>query len=952
MANQLEKITNPKSPDSYIENFFSALIGRIASLDDPEKLGRIQVICDKIAPGEILPNGVDGWVELAVPFVLSGDSGGQNFPIEVGSQVLLIPCFNDMTQCVAIACLHSRKSRPSPTADPSNKVYGTHTRNQIIEMTDDENIRHVKTYPNGTTVYTDSDGTYTVQTRGGAFTQIRPDGDITTGNPKASITISKEGVTDVRNADGGSITVGDNGAVFMKGKGQPEVRLDHNGLTTTGQASPSSQLAEQLQRNLGGAFNRIQTLIEQLTEIADILPEVEQPWLFISDLNDLLLKVIENLSVVPQGKKDVEKIRERFSPQELGEDVMGQIDMIRDSQIERLLTVLKETGVRGKEGEELYNILLKELEGTELDIKNLDTGALVDKLNQLLDFFAEGTEQDNINAIADLLIPGGAASISSLVAFDLFDQLPFGSISDLQLPFGIDDIPGLEFIRNLEDLDGVMGLEESLQRLIPEEIESSAQPILELLEGVLPPTGLLGVNTFIESLDGVMTFIENIMDEVNGFMGEINTFIDRNLKAIADNKLLEEKFGLEIFKLLDTLIEDFDFSTGQQEKAEDTLLLIQALIGLKDVVDVPDLSNIPSYIQVISEFYDTSDFETKVIEPEYVLMDNVRQEISILILNVSQEVIPNLIKEITGSLNGNFGEKKAGDFNKLIDEINPSYKGANSFANKDRFRMSATGGNNGGLIEGDRKKIVLAGPLGKHGLGSKVEVTQEDLKLQTPGGEKGIGSSVKMDAKQVEIKAPGAGGGLGSSVVIDQEMIELLSPGRKRNAGSCIKVEQKEVYLTAGCPKGGGTYQRMTPKEITLSAPGGKQDIGSQLVLTIKEAMLRSPGASIGFGTTVKAKSDRFEVKTANGPHFEIVSDDVPSDRVFRISSNETLMDFGKNLRMIGGDSLSSAAAELNIEGDRIQLSVGTRVNGTFTPITTFEVNPSGCFCNGVPIIV
>ena len=57
-----ERLVDPNNPESHRQKYVGWLPGVVIGLDDPQNLGRVQVICPTIDRQNPLPNNSDGWV--------------------------------------------------------------------------------------------------------------------------------------------------------------------------------------------------------------------------------------------------------------------------------------------------------------------------------------------------------------------------------------------------------------------------------------------------------------------------------------------------------------------------------------------------------------------------------------------------------------------------------------------------------------------------------------------------------------------------------------------------------------------------------------------------------------------------------------------------------------------------------------------------------------------------
>jgi hypothetical protein len=194
----LDRVFRPSLTEKYGSHLQEGFIigwipGIVTSLDDPEKLGRVQCTCPLIDEGLNMPN-IDGqWCWVAESFTVSDGEGGSISPLQIGSQVRLEAMMGDPRYLTVIGALHSRIDRPPSVLDRSKGIHGSVTSHQIMTIHNDPEESFIHSFPHGVTKAISGTGDIINQTRDGAATILRQDGTIMVQNPKSSMFLDPNG---------------------------------------------------------------------------------------------------------------------------------------------------------------------------------------------------------------------------------------------------------------------------------------------------------------------------------------------------------------------------------------------------------------------------------------------------------------------------------------------------------------------------------------------------------------------------------------------------------------------------------------------------------------------------------------------------------------------------------------------------------------------------------------
>ena len=263
----LEQILNSQNPLSrstaIAEGTMQGLLPAIVfSTEDPLGIGRVQVECPLIAPGEILPHEEDNWIPVIEQFVCNGKPGGSHSLLEKGVQVMLAPRFGSTQQSpswVVMGAIHSTVDKLHPLLDRTKGKWGSVTPGGKIEINDDKQGSQIISHPNGATMQISKEGDITNQTKGGARSHLGQDGALRIENEKSFTIHDPSGQISAGNGGGASSVLGASGNVNVASGSGSSLSLQSSG-TMSGGGSSQLALSE-----LSRSSDRLQVA---LTEIA------------------------------------------------------------------------------------------------------------------------------------------------------------------------------------------------------------------------------------------------------------------------------------------------------------------------------------------------------------------------------------------------------------------------------------------------------------------------------------------------------------------------------------------------------------------------------------------------------------------------------------------------------------------------------------------------------------
>jgi hypothetical protein len=351
----------PESLTGAIVGWLPGIITYIEPSEYGEALGRIRCKCDLISPGENLPNSWDGYVWVLEESVVNGEQGGAHRPLQVGTQVALLPMMGDPTQLLMMGCLHSKEDRPNPLFDRSKQVHGSQSQGQTFKILNDRDGSRHDAYPTGVTHASTKEGAAISQTAGGARTSLQKDGTATIENPKSSTNHGADGTVTARSAGGAVSTLNADGtARVVSEKSGSELILNQSGSQLFGVAPKLTQLLNEASGLIGGRLGEATAMLKKLGAIGGMIGMGEDVTAFAKNAEKILGNLDKSLGAVIGDAQGVLSKIDKSSVADLGALIMPQVEKaigldikgLKDklspviNNFESLNTTLKENGFK------------------------------------------------------------------------------------------------------------------------------------------------------------------------------------------------------------------------------------------------------------------------------------------------------------------------------------------------------------------------------------------------------------------------------------------------------------------------------------------------------------------------------------------------------------------------------------------------------------------------------
>lgn len=876
LGSDFAKITDPVNPKSYSQKIIGWLPGLILSLDDPEKLGRVQVTCPLIEPNVPLPNDSDGWVPVVTPYALNNRDGGMLFPLEVGTQVVLLPMMGDINHLCVIGCFHSRVDRPYEEFDRSKGITGEYSRAGRIHLLDDSETgkgAEVKVYPSGLVEKVDPQGNKTIQSEDGAVLQIKKDGGIRMENKEGAIALDPKGNIQQFNQSSASFSIDTSGTIKLESPTSPSLILSKAGIDMRSQKDEVSDIKQGLEKSLSGAFGSTFT---RGKEIQNLLDDLKNGRLNRSEallrFRDITLLASQGFDRYYQGNDFLNQLQ-NFSNIELGQRTVDQLDHFRENGLDNVFTIVKDMieGDSDFSGQEILEVLFGEL---PTDISGyLNLGA--DVIEGLLS--GENPLDDVLDNLLEQLLPNGSiddiGSILNLGLSTFFGSTPlvrsvvdiFNGVLDGDL--GIEDFTSVlkelgianDLINNIggivsgitDFLDEGLALIEGAFDMVTGFLDNIDGLITEFIGFPLPFSLGAIISQVIQSI-GILDQISSLIDQLKGMIDEVEGLIGKFIELKQDTSLAES-IGDRILSSAEKLSESVNKQKDLDPFFQEFYSFAQALLKLEFVDSLEEMTQLAGIVENLDSYklLDLSKLKVNLKDPSLNnanLIKKVDEFLDGFVKNYLPGILADILKQI------DLGALKIANKN-LLETVNSiaTVHGGTMHGDTKKTLLSANSYNAGGLVEMDKKSAVLSGAGGKRGFGAMMAVDDNKAVLKAPGADLGLGNFLEMDMGKTTFHTAGASKGLGSSLELQQKEISIQAPGAKNNAGSWINLNQDQIKLHGpGGEKGLGSNIIADLNFLELSGPSESNNSRNHafINLTPELARINAPGGAIEQGST------------------------------------------------------------------------------------------------------
>ncbi len=527
------------------EGFLFGLIpGVVTNVDDPEKLGRVQVECPLIEANVNLPNGDDGWIPVIESFVVNSSTGGSHSFIQVGSQVVMACLFGDPRQFVVLGSVPSRVDRPHPDLNRADGTYGSVTPNETIEIFDDRDNSAVMTRPNGVMQSISGNGNFMVQTLDQGRIQIQRNGDVRLENNFSHMRISDRGEVSQQSRAGAIAILRETGEVVLQSSQRASLQLNEDKGLLEGPLNNIGQLGASIRSNLGGVLGRAQEVLEELQSIAQA--GGSEPLAFLNSAVAIFAELEAMAINIEEGGKAIEQLSNDFSVDQLGRSLMPQIGAM--AGINGIISAVLPLIVPQASGITIAQQVAAILPG------ELKKKFSVDLFEPVLDGL-KGQPDQQLQVILGAIAPGGFSEVQNIVGLnihtvlgDLLNALDaFQSVARAVIPNDLVEEALLLVVSQVKNLlpdaigkflpdsmlrniiEGASSVDQSIERLLGEVVTGLAQEAKQKIAGV--EDGFRAINVVTEFATAIQAGTAS-NDARSALQKVLPNFVDQGLNDI------------------------------------------------------------------------------------------------------------------------------------------------------------------------------------------------------------------------------------------------------------------------------------------------------------------------------------------------------------------------------------------------------------------------------------
>lgn len=319
------------------------LPAEVTSVNDPNKAGRIKARAKLIDEFNDLPNAVDGWIPVTTRYVLSDTPGGDLAPLQVGSQVILLPIMGKMDNWICIGAIHTTAEPPHPAHSLDDGSYGEHTPEGISHVRTGD-AAEVKSYPHGVVKGVTAKGDITTKTTETTVTQS-VDGKVHIENKASSMSLSPTGTVGIINATGSALSLDDKGAVSVASAHKSSMSFVDGKVEISG--PPNKTAAENIDGYKKSIAKSVGGLNEMFSSIANIdLKDLsgENITSIVGSVNDVIAKGQAVVADYELAKDKAQTILDGINnnPLEALKIISPQVSEFIDNNLDKVLPLIKE----------------------------------------------------------------------------------------------------------------------------------------------------------------------------------------------------------------------------------------------------------------------------------------------------------------------------------------------------------------------------------------------------------------------------------------------------------------------------------------------------------------------------------------------------------------------------------------------------------------------------------
>lgn len=711
----------------------------IVSLNDPEKIGRIQVRCPLLSETSTLPNEEDSWVWVTEMFTGNGIPGGSQSPLTLGSLVALIPMLGDPTKMLMFGCIANRSDRPHPDFDRSRGVTGTASMGGTIEINNDTDGSYFKSFPSKAVQSVAGDGSILYQSPGKARVHLMKDGGATLENDNASVTTSPEGNLTARSLGGAAVNLNKDGTLTITCAEKSTLSLNNKNANLEGPVRKHSRLLMEAKGFLSADLKQGVELLKKLEKLVDNFESGEFGASHFIYETDVVLKRLRDgvATNLPKAIAILGELKDA-PPVDLGESLDGQLKEGLRIELDKIVKIAEESVAKDKPGAAIVADIVAKI---PKDLKKLlalldaeEKKALFARLDAIIPTL-DALRYDVVlqrEAVIAEIAPNGWNSIDAIVKMRLQDKIK--SMEDAINP-------------KPERLEKFTIKEEGeWWEELPDRVESAIGQLGEYSEFAKGDLGIYDLHKGEENLTEQAisrVFSSHALKSAKHLTESELADKDREAKQIEEDKRTTSKL-VAGESPLSTLFGEV--TQNLIKKTEKTLSIITK--GKKSTQGIAPL-------QALAFLLTTDD----VIFNQKILADPLKEvakhfsvgsatEGDILAKSV-EEVLPKACKELINNLVPIL-ESAIDDFGKLIRAVPDEPKGARITARETFVQMETSRGDKGAVARIGKEGAQLMGPEFAPNL--RVSMFADKAEGGMSAGTKGGG--IRVERRMAEMLGP------------------------------------------------------------------------------------------------------------------------------------------------------------------------------------------------------
>lgn len=712
--------------------------GTVVDIDDPEKIGRARVKCELLSETDYLPNEDDGWIPVMTKFTANGVPGGSHDPVALGSLAVLSPMFGDPTRLIIVGFLHNRVDRPHPDFDRSHGVTGSVSAGGTIEINNDKDGSHFKTFASKAVQSVSGDGSILQESPGKARIHLMKDGGASIENDNASFTASPEGNLNARSLGGAALNLNKDGTLTIACAEKSQLSLNSKNAHLEGPLRRHSRLLSEAKGFLSADLKQGVDLLKKLERLADSFENGDfgtSHYIYEADV--VLRKLRDGVAVnLPKGIAILRELKSAPAV-DLGESLDGQLREALRIELDKIVNIAEKSVAKDKPGSAIIATALgmipKDLKKLLALLDAEEKKALFARLDAIIPTL-DGLRYDVVlqkEAVIAEIVPNGWNSIDAIVKMRLHGK-----------------IKGME--------DTINPKPERLEKFTIKEEKEWWKELPERVQGVI---GQLGeYSEFAKGNMGIYDLHKG--DENLTEQAVSRVFSNQDLKAakfltkeeLAD-KDREAKQIEQDKKNVDKLVAgESPLSTlfgevtqGLIEKTEKTLSAI--LQGQKSIKGIAPLEVLAFLL-----LKDDVIFNKEIlVEPlkEVAKHFSVATTSEDILQNAVEKVLPKACKELAQKLIPIL-EAAIDDYSKLLRAVPDEPKGARITARETYVQMESNRGEKGAIARIGKEGAQIMGPEFAPNL--RVSMVADKAGGSMSAGPKGGG--VRVERRMAEVLGP------------------------------------------------------------------------------------------------------------------------------------------------------------------------------------------------------